>query len=205
MLAVAQGAHAQDDAPAQDGHPPALDRRASMLFSVERVFGILDQTYTGQNGIGTDLNGNGFFPQGLVGTRIGLHGVASSGITFGSTLGFWNESATDGGTGNITLLEIGPRIGWLGCLKKYTPLCLWVRGGPTFQYFALGGSNPGSDAWALDLSIEGFIVWSPVEHFGLLAGPTGDIGLAGHQESGATNGSWGYHATGAGFGLVFDL
>ncbi|HTQ42728.1 MAG TPA: hypothetical protein VMI75_08195 [Polyangiaceae bacterium] len=209
-LLSAPSAHAQEPA-AGDG-APGFGERGSVLFSVENVFGVLDQTYSagnGNNSTNTSLNDNGFFPQGFVGTRIGINGLLSSGITLGGIVGVWNDTSTNQNGGSFTSVNIGPRFGWAGCLKKYKALGFWGRVGPTFQYVnfseTIGNTNASVDAWALDLSFEAFIVWSPVDHFGLLAGPNVDIGLTGHESSQNTGADFGYHAVGMSFGLVFEL
>lgn len=207
-LASSVPAYAQgDDAPPADqGTTRGFGERGSALISLENVFGVLDQTYTGANGSSnTSLNGNGFFPQGFQGTKLGIHGLLSSGITLGGLVGFWSTSGTSQNSLTVTSLHVGPRIGWAGCFKKVKTIGFWGRGGPTFQFDHLGEGNNSSDAWALDLSLEAFLVWSPVDHFGLLAGPSVDIGLTGHQSSGNTGSDFGYHAIGMGFGLVFEL
>jgi hypothetical protein len=211
--------------PADEG-ARGFGERGSLLFSVENVFGVLDQTYTqgpppnsppNTNGTSQSLNGNGFFPQGFVGTRLGVNGLLSSGITLGGIVGVWNETATSQNGGSFTAFNIGPRIGWAGCLRKYKAIGFWGRVGPTFQYVNFSQTvnvapTPQTfsiDAWALDLSFEAFIVWSPVDHFGLLAGPSVDLGLVGHES--ASNGGqsqgtdFGYHSVGMSFGLVFEL
>ena len=209
----APAAYAQDAAP----EAPGFGERGSVLFSVENVFGVLDQTYTGANNNNQSLNDNGFFPQGLVGTRLGISGLLSSGITLGGIVGVWNDTSTNQNGGSFTALNLGPRIGWAGCLKKYKALGFWGRVGPTFQYVHFSETvNIGTpqtistDAWALDLSFEAFIVWSPVDHFGLLAGPNVDLGLTGHASTSQTgqqgqSSDFGYHAVGMSFGLVFEL
>lgn len=214
-LAFASPARAQDGAaPAAPGDEGArgFGERGSVLFGVENVFGVLDQTYTGANNSNTSLNDNGFFPQGFVGTKLSIHALLSSGLTLGGIVGVWNESSTNQNGGSFTAFNVGPRIGWAACLKKVKSLGFWGRVGPTFQYvnFSSGGNgNNGADAWALDLSFEAFIVWSPVEHFGLLAGPNVDVGLTGHESvNGAppnTPTDFGYHAVGMSLGLVFEL
>jgi hypothetical protein len=224
-LALAAPARAQgDDAPPSE--PAAattrgFSERGSVLLSIENVFGVLDQTYSGgsgNNATSTSLNDNGFFPQGFVGTRLGINGLLSSGITVGGVVGVWNETGTNQNGASFTVLNLGPRIGWAGCLKKYKALGFWGRVGPTFQYlnFSETISAPptpqtvSTDGWALDLSFEAFIVWSPVDHFGLLAGPNVDIGLVGHESTSQTgqqgqSSDFGYHAVGMSFGLVFEL
>jgi hypothetical protein len=209
LVLSAPAARAQEGA-ADQGGGRGFGERGSVLFSIENVFGVLDQTYTATNNNSTSLNDNGFFPQGYVGTKLGLNALTSSGITWGGIIGFWTESSTNQNGGSFTSFNIGPRIGWAGCLKKYKALGFWGRVGPTFQYINLGsGGNNGADAWALDLSFEAFLVWSPVDHFGLLAGPTVDLGLTGHQSvNGAppnTPTDYGYHSVGMSFGLVFEL
>ena len=216
-LALSAPAARAQDATGGDG-APGFGERGSVLFSVENVFGVLDQTYTAgpppnsppnTGGSSQSYNDNGFFPQGFVGTRLGINGLLSSGITLGGIVGVWNETSTNNNGGSFTAVNIGPRIGWAGCLKKYKALGFWGRVGPTFQYvnFSLGSGNTSTsvDAWALDLSFEAFIVWSPVDHFGLLAGPNVDIGLTGHESSQNTGSDFGYHAVGMSFGLVFEL
>ena len=229
ILSIAGRAGAQDDA--QDDEriwrsEKGFGKRGSVLFSIENIFGFMDQTYAsygGNNNSNTDFNHKGFFPPGLVGTRLGVHALMSSGLTLGSILGFWTEgasSAGSNGTTTITVLQVGPRIGYAVSFPKTTKIGFWGRGGPTFQYadvgFSSGGQNSSSNSsnlWSFDLSFEAFLVWTPVEHFGLLFGPSIDVGLTGEQSSsgssGSNNGSnvgnAGYHSVAFGFGLVFEL
>jgi hypothetical protein len=209
IAALSAPAHAQEATANQEAR--GFGERGSVLLSVENIFGVLDQTYTAPNNSAQSLNDNGFFPQGLVGTKLGINGLLSSGITLGGIVGFWSESSTNqNNNGSFTVFNIGPRVGWAGCLKKYKALGFWGRVGPTFQYLNISaGGNNGADAWALDLSFEAFLVWSPVDHFGLLAGPTVDIGMTGHESvnNAPPNAptDFGYHAVGMSFGLVFEL
>jgi hypothetical protein len=215
LVALASPARAQDGAAAVDEGARGFGERGSVLLSVENVFGVLDQTYSqgsGNTGTSTTLDDNGFFPQGFVGTKLGINGLLSSGITLGGIVGVWNQTSTNQNGGSFTVFNIGPRIGWAGCLKKHKALGFWGRVGPTFQYVnaSNGGNNGGSEDWALALSFEAFFVWSPVDHFGLLAGPTVDAGLTGHASQnnpgGQSQGSdFGYHAVGMSLGLVFEL
>lgn len=218
-LALALPARAQgDDAPPAE--PAATTRgfgeRGSFLLGLENVFGVLDQTYTGANGSSsTSVNDNGFFPQYLVGTRLSAHGLMSSGLTLGGIVGVWGLSGTGQSNGSsITAFNVGPRIGWAGCFKKVKSIGFWGRTGPTFQYATISESitvngvpqqSSSIDSWAFDWSFEAFLVWSPVEHFGLLAGPTVDLGLAGHQSQGNQSSDWGWHSIGMSHGLVFEL
>jgi hypothetical protein len=206
----APAARAQEVATDQGAR--GFGERGSVLFSVENVFGVLDQTYStgsGNTSTSSTLNDNGFFPQGFVGTRLGINGLLSSGITLGGVFGVWNDTSTNHNGGSFTAVNIGPRFGWAGCLKKYKALGLWGRVGPTFQYVnvstTVGNTSASVDAWALDLSFEAFIVWSPVDHFGLLAGPNVDIGLTGHESTQNTGNDFGFHTIGMSFGLVFEL
>ncbi len=232
LVALASPARAQDAAPPAAATPVAaapapvpgeegargFGERGSVLLGIENVFGVLDQTYTGANNSNTSLNDNGFFPQGFVGTKLSIHALLSSGLTLGGIVGVWNETSTNQNGGSFTAFNVGPRIGWAACLKKYKPLGFWGRVGPTFQYVNFSQTvNVGTssqsfsvDAWALALSFEAFIVWSPVDHFGLLAGPSVDVGLTGHESTnnpgGQSSGSdFGYHSVGMSFGLVFEL
>lgn len=222
-LVLASPARAQGDdaAPAETAPTRGFGERGSFLLGVENVFGVLDQTYTGSGGSNSSLNDNGFFPQGYVGTRLSGHALWPSGLTLGGILGVWGLSANNPGTGgnstnaSATVFDIGPRIGWAACFKKVKQLGFWGRVGPTFQYVTFNTStsntqSSSTDAWALDLSFEAFLVWSPVEHFGLMAGPNVDIGMTGHQSAPPNSGpntptDWGYHAIGMSFGLVFEL
>jgi hypothetical protein len=220
LLAVlAFGASVAGTARAQDtGQPPAAEsgstaappaekgpgQRGSFLLSIENVFGYLHQSFS-EGGTDLTFDNTGFFPATL-GTRLGLHGVTDSGITYGGIVGVTHVSNTGSGTGGSTLLELGPRIGYAFMLPKAPTIGLWGRVGPTFTY-ADSFDNGGSDnAWFLDLSFDAFIVWTPVEHFGLLAGPTLDVALTGNdsppqgQSAKITYGTFGM-----GFGLVFDF
>jgi len=209
IAAQSAPALAQDAAPAAEEGARGFGERGSVLFGIENVFGVLDQTYTASNNGGgaiPSFNDNGFFPQGLVGTRLSLHGLLSSGITLGGIMSVWNATATGQGNSSLTAFDVGPRIGYAACLKKYKALGFWGRVGPTFQYATDSAGSSSQDIWTIDLSFEAFLVWSPVDHFGLLAGPSVDIGIAGHESPSQGNGyDAGYHSVGMSFGLVFEL
>jgi hypothetical protein len=68
-----------------------------------------------------------------------------------------------------------------------------------------GGNSGSADLWALDLSFEAFLVWTPVEHFGLLAGPSFDIGIAGDESNANRDLGLKYKSSGINLGLVWDF
>jgi hypothetical protein len=213
LAALFAAPRARADEPAPAAEQKGFGERGSVLFSVESVFGILQQDYfsggNGNNngGFDTGLNHAGFFPAGLVGTRLAVHGLTEGGITYGGIVGFATASDTGSSDGHTTVLQLGPRIGYAGALPKFKPIGYWARIGPTLQYVDSGSHGSSLNLWLLDLSIEAFIVWTPVEHFGVLAGPSFDIGLAGHESSpnGGSGQDVGYKSVGVSLGLVFDL
>jgi hypothetical protein len=105
------------------------------------------------------------------------------------------------------MINLGPRIGYAGALPKAKMFGYWGRVGPTFQYVhvGFGGNGGSSDIWALDLSLEAFLVWTPVEHFGLLAGPSFDIGLAGDASANNQDQGLKYKSSGINAGLVWEF
>jgi hypothetical protein len=200
-------ANAADESPTR----PGFGQRGSFLLSVENAFGILNQTYSEGN-TDVSVNGTGFFASGLglgfSGTRLGLHGLASSGLTYGGVVGFAALGETGSGHTHVTALMLGPRIGYAGSMPKTAVVGYWARIGPTFGWFDTGGGSSSSSTFITDLSIEAFLVWTPVEHFGVLGGPTFDIPLYGSTSSSGNNTSsqdikW--QTFGMSLGLVFDM
>jgi hypothetical protein len=207
LVATATDARAQ--APAESAtEAQGFGERASTIFSVESVFGYLTQSYDPNNGGGgLSFTHSGFFPTGFMGTRIGLHHVLPSGVTLGGLFGFAYESGTGPDSSDLTAFNLGPRVGYAGALPKAKMLGYWARVGPSFQLIHVGNSRSSNstDIWALDLSLEAFFVWTPVEHFGVLAGPSFDIGIAGNASSGNTSEGFKYASSGINAGLVFDF
>jgi hypothetical protein len=202
---VASPARAQDDeAPHEESSheaswiPPrhedlGFGKRAQTILSFEQVLGLYEESASA-HGVSRSYEDKGLFP-GAYGARLAFHGVSSSGVSYGARLGFWYGApvASSSGDGVMTL-EFGPRVGYAGAFQP--KLGYWLRTGPTLFFL-----HSGEGAWFLQWSIETYLVWTPVEHFGVLLGPNIDIGLTGQVSSTTET----FSRQGAGVGLLTDF
>jgi hypothetical protein len=182
-VSAAEGA--EDLPPPTARKPPRLGfgQRSSFVFSVQDVFGFVSEETTSQQTVSenrtSSLDTKGFFPVAY-GPRLGFDGIAKSGLSYGTRFTGWraaNPNADD--AGSMLFLELGPRLGWATASNE--TIGFWLRGGPLFLFLA------GSDTSkiAIDATIEGFLVVTPVDHFGLLFGPSIDIPIYGSSSKGS--------------------
>ncbi len=167
-------------------------KRGTFLIAVDNVLGFEVEKF------GRDEEGSsnmGSFP-GVFGPRLGLHGAFSSGVTLGSNLGLSLLRASQGsgdGSGFLAF-QVSPRVGYAGSVSS--SLGFWLRAGPSFRVVM----PDGDDATVLaGLGGELFLVATPVDHFGVMFGPTCDVGVAGDRERSR------YTSYGLSIGLVADL
>ncbi|GAC1365633.1 MAG: hypothetical protein NVS3B10_10580 [Polyangiales bacterium] len=184
---------------AQDGAPKTVagfGQRAHTVLQIDDVFGIRSNTVSSDDSRGRSqtqtIDDKWLFPN-LFGPRLGIHGIADNGVTYGALLGLWHLRPVGKGSDNadsITFFTIAPRLGYAGALQE--KVGYWVRGGPSLIY----ARAKSDDAYYLDLSLEAYLVWTPTAHFGVTVGPEVDLGLAGHE-----GGSSGHAAKIGSFGL----
>jgi hypothetical protein len=161
-------------------------KRASFLFTLDNALGVSSDRAND----GPAATYLGAFP-GIFGPRIGLHGASAAGITGGANVGLTYRSA--GGDG-IVLLSVAPRIGYATSVSP--TVGFWLRGGPQFHF--IGGSGGGSSTSMVGVGGEAFVVLTPVDHFGLMIGPTAEATLSGTRDDK-------YTSIGLAVGLVSDL
>jgi hypothetical protein len=182
---------------------PGFGKRETVILSIENVFGIMSEEIyeSGKNGsLSTDSKG--FLVSGNFGLRAGVHGVLGSGITLGTGLGFEAFKNTErDSSSTVSLYRIAPRVGYAGSIDS--KLGFWLRTGPTISI--LKESSETLTFW--DWSIDVFGVWTPVEHFGLLVGPTFDIAFAGNAspDNGPSDSDIRYKSFGFFIGMFADF
>jgi hypothetical protein len=159
---------------AQDAATPAkptegFGKRSHGVFSIENALGFLEQNFS-DNGHTESIDTKGFLA-GLFGPRLAIHGIADSGLTYGLRFGFWHLEDLHGNGHPPTFVELSPRIGYAGAVQPV--LGYWLRTGPSFFFFHEGTDD---NTW-FDWSFEAFGVLTPTDHFGVLIGPTVDIGI----------------------------
>lgn len=171
-------AYAQPDAPAE-----GFGERDSFVLSVERSFGFVQQKL-GEEDYDTTVESKGFFTP-LWG-EIGLFDV-SDGVTWGALVGF-TQLHQGGGDGNfgdegtdLYLIRLKPRVGFT--FAKDDKIAAWLRFGPSL--LLVHSSNDGSDdstSYYFAASGEAYLVYTPVEHIGLVAGPVLDVNVFGRDD-----------------------
>lgn len=157
---------------AQEPEDVGFGNRDSFVFSVERIFG-----YQSQDLGETTIDSTGLYP--TYWGNVGLFGVWSSGLTFGSTFGltYLDGSLFDDDDEGIWFMRLGPRVGYAGSTDTKA-FGYWLRGGPSVLFTA----SDDDSTYALAASIEAYAVIQPVPHFGILLGPHADFHLVGEEE-----------------------
>ncbi len=179
---------------------PGFGERDAFVFSVENVFGFQSQSFGD-----TDIDSKGLQP--AFWGDVGLFGVRSSGFSYGALLGVSHlrlSQSSSSNTSSITVLRLGPRLGWAGATKN-SFLGFWLRGGPSV--FALTTDDDSSDAswfYALAISAEAYMVITPAPHLGIVAGPHFDIHLIGNDPDGSDDEAK-YSSVGFGVGLMGEF
>lgn len=191
VLAMAGEVSAGKPESSPDAAEPAaagFGKRAGFLLALDNALGVsVDQLGKGGSDSARFMGG---FP-GLFGPRIGMHGATSSGVTAGANLGM-GFAIADGG-GSLVRVSVAPRVGYAG---SATPTFgYWLRGGPSLHFLA---ADRGEGAALVGLGLEAFAVVTPVDHLGVMFGPTAELGLTGTRDAKYT--SYGFSV-----GLVGDL
>lgn len=170
-------AYAQPDA------QPGFGERDSFVLSVERSFGFVQQTL-GEEDEDYTIESKGFFTP--IWGDIGLFDV-SDGVTWGALLGFTqvhqsgDGDALGGGDSNLYVIRLKPRVGFT--FAKDDQLAAWLRVGPSLL-LAHSSEEDSDDTtdYYFAASGEAYVVYTPVEHIGLVAGPVLDIHVFGRDE-----------------------
>ncbi len=92
---------------------------------------------------------------------------AADRLSFGLGAGFATTTNAD----TLTIFSFNPRVGYAAALTEH--VSFWPRGGFSYVHLSDGGS-----AYLLALTLEAQFVFTPVRHFGILLGPTFDVGFA---------------------------
>jgi hypothetical protein len=187
MTGSAREASADPSEVSSEPSAAGFGKRASFLLALDNAVGISSERL----GRSPDAVGvMGVFP-GVFGPRIGLHGATSDGVTIGANVGL--GMLVLGGGGSFARLSVAPRVGYAGSASP--TFGYWFRGGPSLHYLHADGGGGGA---LLGAGFEGFAVITPVDHMGVLLGPTAELGLTG------TDGVK-YTSFGFSVGLVADL
>ncbi|HXX65884.1 MAG TPA: hypothetical protein VEK07_01805, partial [Polyangiaceae bacterium] len=134
-------------------------------------------------------------PNVTVGGDLALYFSLGSG-TSTKTVEPTTTTTTSGGNGGVVLFGLAPRGGYI--LRMNHLLSFWFRGGISFytlvQNTAKLNAAGAFDRFSTDefgLDFEPQVVFTPVPHFGLTAGPTLDIHLSGQHKETEFNGTGG--------------
>jgi hypothetical protein len=154
--------------------------------------------------------------------HLSVHGVVGSGFTLGGSLGYTStvsevevDFEVDGESVSqdapeLTEYLLGARVGYL--VVPNATVSVWLRTGISFYSVDIERNDPdGQTATqnALVLNVDPMLVFTPVEHVGLLLGPVFDIEVAGGREE--RSASWTDEETvdadtgGTNFGLVAGI
>jgi hypothetical protein len=155
--------------------------RDSFVLSVERAFGFISQRL-GEEDFDYTIESKGFFTP-LWG-EVGFFS-ASEGITWGALLGFTQlhlDGDEDNDDSDLFVLRAKPRVGFT--FSKDEKLAAWLRLGPSLFLMHSSGDGDDDDStnYAFAASGEAYVVYTPVEHIGILAGPVVDVHLFGRDE-----------------------
>jgi hypothetical protein len=185
---------------------PNFSDAGSFTLSVEDVTGYESRSthYDDRDGDRIEETQNRFALAVTTGnTRVGFHYFVIPHLSLGGTIGFENSprSITYANAGNRSetlhsptgsRVVIAPRVGYALMFKP--EVGLWFRGGIGYerdkQSSALNDTDYIRNSFGM-LSADIFLAWSPVPHFGVLVGPTGDIAFTGsHYVRNPPNNSW---------------
>jgi hypothetical protein len=179
---TAEAAAQTSDASAAKTEPSTqFGRRSSVVLGVDNVFGYVNEGVSSDKG-GRPIETKGFFP-GLFGPRLGVDGVFDSGLSLGAGLQLYRVHLK-GSSSDGTIINVAPRVGYVVPFEKV--FGAWLRAGPNVMM------QVGDDDTTLYLAarLEGFFVITPAPHFGILAGPSFDFGLATSRSKGSNEGKW---------------
>jgi len=183
-----------------------------IVLSAERLFGLSVTSMTTEDGSSgrkvtdSQTNVSLFWPPQSALTfspytipHLGFDYIVGGGFTVGGSLGFISGTgttktepvgmpSTERDDAKVTVLAFAPRIGYAMAL---TPLiAFWPRGGIT--YFSIKSERTSQAPMPITtkttisgvgLNLEPMFVFSPADHFGIVAGPVIDIPLSGTSSS----------------------
>ena len=161
--------------------PAGFGERDSFVLSVERAFGFVSQRL-GDEDADYTIESKGFFTP-LWG-EVGFFS-ASDGITWGALVGFTqlhlDGDEDDDDDSNLVILRAKPRVGFT--FSKDEKLAAWLRLGPSLLLMHSSGDD-GDDStnYTFAASGEAYVVYTPVEHIGIVAGPVVDVHLFGRDD-----------------------
>lgn len=190
---------------------PNFSDAGSFTLSVEDITGYESRhvNYDDPDGNRSEETHNRFALAVTTGnTKVGFHYFLIPHLSLGGTIGFESSprSVTYSNAGNRseTLhsptgshVVIAPRVGYA---LMFTPeVGLWFRGGIGYerdkQSNALNDTDYIRNSFGI-LSADILLAWSPVPHFGMLVGPTGDISFTGsHYVRNPPNNNWSQDAS----------
>ncbi len=143
-------------------------RRGSFSIGVERLLGI---SYT------TDIEATRIALLSATGLeaalspysvpKLGFDYFVADRVSLGLAAGFGTVTNAE----TLTLFSFNPRVGYAAALSEH--VAFWPRAGFSYVHLSDGGS-----AYLLALTLEAQFVLTPVRHFGILLGPTFDVGFA---------------------------
>ena len=124
--------------------------------------------------------------------QLGIDHFVIDGLSLGAAFSLWsfsgesettapNTSTTTNTFNDITVFRMTPRVGYGVMFTDI--LGFWGRGGLT--YYSLSSEQDDGDTdwehgWAVTL--DAFLMISPLDHFAIHLGPTADIGFTGEEE-----------------------
>lgn len=181
-------------ASADDANGVGFGKRGRFVVTLDNVLTVASLEMTGDDSSkSTKLESKGMFPL-YMGGGVGFHGIAESGLTYGSSVWFARVKGEGDAT---TFVQLRPRIGY--ATSKDALLGLWVRGGPNWFHYQSGDDDSGN---SISLGVDAFGVITPVPHFGIYLGPSLDFALWGKDHDGNTFKQSGYSF---GLGLLADF
>ena len=135
------------------------------------------------------------------GARLGMHYFIFDKLSLGGTVGLETVSASNTyqdnpGTWSTDVpteshIVLAPRVGY--ALMFTDSIGLWFRGGIGYERIkrrqSEEGNNYSRDSLAMVFA-DIFFVWSPLPHWGLLIGPTGDRSFVGRHFAHDQDGNW---------------
>jgi hypothetical protein len=127
--------------------------------------------------------------------RVAFDFVVASGLTLGGSIGYATTSGeykTDTGDGTSTTFDFSdnsaffftPRIGYL--IPTSAVLTIWLRGG--LAIYSVTSEEPSPSTYKVtysgtQLALDPMLVFTPVDHVGILLGPALDIAMSGNWEA----------------------
>jgi hypothetical protein len=172
---------------------PVFSGAGTLTFGAEDITGYYSRTvkYDDDRNLPFEQTRNRF-ALGLMtgGVRLAFHYFLLPHLSLGGSLGYESAPSSDTyadppGTWTRDLptenrLILAPRVGY--ALMFIPEVGLWFRGGIGYERdkrrLNEGGEDYARNSFGV-ASLDVFFVWSPLPHFGLLVGPTGDLTFVG--------------------------